>query len=89
MADMHDYIETMTLRDQANEALYFDTLAIKLSGDKSNLRKMSLESDKVEVEIDDLDHKFHFIYHSEKSNNHAVTYHPYYLYDAGGLILPG
>lgn len=86
---MNDYIETMTLRDQANEALYLETLTIKISNEENTPQTESLKSDKVEIKIDDLDHKFHLIYHTEKRKKEVSIYHPYFLYDVDGLILPG
>ena len=86
---MHDYIETMTLRDQANETLYLETATIKMTDDNSSQSQTIFQSNKVEIKIDDVDHKFHLIYGLEKGHKQVATYHPYYLFGADGLTLPG
>lgn len=60
---MHDYIETLILRDQANEELYLETMSQKVDK-KSSPQKISAYLDeKIEIQLDDIDHKFHIYHH--------------------------
>lgn len=60
---MYDFIESLQLRDQALEELYFDALIAKLRATTVIQPQKQNQDDEVDIYIDDKDHKFYLKHH--------------------------
>lgn len=60
---MYDYIETLILRDLAQEELRFEALDDKLMHDNMANWQQKEQVIKVDIDIDDKHHEYHLIYH--------------------------
>ncbi|MFQ3176723.1 MAG: hypothetical protein ACJAYB_001821 [Psychromonas sp.] len=61
---MYDFIESLQLRDQALEELYFDAVISKLRATAVIQPQQENQDDQVDIYIDDKDHKFYLKHHS-------------------------
>ncbi|WP_019613372.1 hypothetical protein [Psychromonas ossibalaenae] len=57
---MYDFIETLILRDQAAEELFFEAMEDKLKQQAKADRRKVKPRGEVHVYIDDKDHKYYF-----------------------------
>ena len=60
---MHDFIESLQLRDQALEDLYFIALIAKLKKSAQIQPERVNDDEEMDIVIDDKDHKFYFKHH--------------------------
>ncbi|MFT6925810.1 MAG: hypothetical protein ACJAZP_001402 [Psychromonas sp.] len=56
---MYDFIESLQLRDQALEELYFDAVVAKLRATTVIQPQKQNQENEVDIYIDDKDHKFY------------------------------
>ena len=60
---MYDFIESLQLRDQALEELYFAVLIATLRKSAQTKARRVDDDEEVDIVIDDKDHKFYFKHH--------------------------
>ena len=60
---MYDFIESLQLRDQALEELYFAVLIATLSKNAQAQSEKVNDDEDVDIVIDDKDHKYYFKHH--------------------------
>jgi len=60
---MYDFIESLQLRDQALEELYFDAVIAKLRATTVIQPQKENHENEVDIYIDDKDHKFYLKHH--------------------------
>lgn len=59
---MRDFIETMLLRDQAQEVIYFETVEEELIHKVKSEQEREQHRDHLHIIIDEKEHKFHIEY---------------------------